>query len=76
MRYAFALLGFLFISGCIQPVLDDPVTSASGIAFISSHIPLPGEIITAEDIETSDSALEKPNPRGVCNGDAFLEKEL
>ncbi len=51
MRYAIALLVFFSFSGCIDTVLDDPVTSANGIAFISSHILIPSEVITVEEIE-------------------------
>ena len=69
MRYALAILVIVSFLGCSEKLMDDPVTAASGVAFISSHIPLPREVITAEEVVASN----KPTNNSECSGIEYFE---
>ncbi len=55
MRYTFSKFLFFalvlpFVSSCTDQISVDPVTSANGMTFIATRIPVQEDLITAEDI--------------------------
>jgi len=63
MRYTYSRLLFfvpllLFAASCTDDTNVDPVTSANGMTFITTRIPVQQDLITAKDIVEANAESE------------------